>query len=80
MKKRTYRYCEQGDVLYPFGFGLSYASFAYTIQSTTVQKEGKVSVRVGVTNTTATPSRTVLELYLESSHPDFPPLTQYSVV
>ncbi|WP_320122245.1 glycoside hydrolase family 3 C-terminal domain-containing protein [uncultured Sphaerochaeta sp.] len=73
MQKRTYRYCEQGDVLYPFGFGLSYASFAYSIVGIAVHEDGTVNVRVSITNTTETPSRTVLELYLESSHPDFPP-------
>ncbi|MDC7230719.1 MAG: glycoside hydrolase family 3 C-terminal domain-containing protein, partial [Sphaerochaetaceae bacterium] len=73
MQKRTYRYCDQEDVLYPFGFGLSYALFTYSIQRTTVLKDGTVSVEIGVTNTSDTPSRTVLELYLESSHPDVPP-------
>jgi len=29
MKNRTYRYYE-GEALFPFGFGLSYARFAYT--------------------------------------------------
>jgi beta-glucosidase len=73
MQKRTYRYCEHGDVLYPFGFGLSYASFAYSIVGIAVHEDGTVSVEISVTNTSDTPSRTVLELYLESSHPDVPP-------
>ena len=30
MRGRTYRFCDDGNVLYPFGFGLSYARFTLT--------------------------------------------------
>ena len=49
MKGRTYKYFE-GELLYPFGFGLSFTSFAYSNlnvpQSTETDKPVTVSVDV----------------------------------
>ena len=52
MKNRTYRYFE-GDVLYPFGFGLSYSRFSYhatEVSSAQVQAGSSVTVSAEVRN------------------------------
>ena len=52
MKGRTYRYMEQ-EALYPFGYGLSYTTFAYNgvrADSHRVSRDG-VTVRARVKNT-----------------------------
>lgn len=49
MQGKTYRYIE-GDALYPFGYGLSYTSFAY--ENAKAEKNGdKISVTVEIANT-----------------------------
>ncbi len=61
MKNRTYRYYE-GEALYPFGYGLSYADFSY----------GELSIEVGetvrataaVTNNGAVAGREVVQGYV----------------
>jgi beta-glucosidase len=72
MANRTYRYF-QGEVLYPFGYGLSYTSFAYTnpkVASTTVSANGTVNVSVTVANTGKVAGDEVIQLYL--AHPGVP--------
>jgi beta-glucosidase len=64
MAGRTYRYFK-GEVLYPFGHGLSYTSFGYA--NPRVQTKGTVSVSVDVTNSGARDGDEVVQLYL--SHP-----------
>ena len=59
MKNRTYRYFE-GEALYPFGFGLSYASFAYSGASF---KDGSLSVTVQ--NTGARCADEVVQVYVK---------------
>jgi beta-glucosidase len=69
MKGRTYRYF-QGTPLFPFGYGLSYTTFAYSgltlLES--VQAGQPMSVNVTVTNTGQRAGDEVAELYL--SFPD----------
>ncbi|MFA6112537.1 MAG: glycoside hydrolase family 3 C-terminal domain-containing protein [Sphingomonas sp.] len=64
MAGRTYRYFK-GEVLYPFGHGLSYTSFGYA--NPRVETKGAVSVSVDVTNSGARDGDEVVQLYL--SHP-----------
>jgi beta-glucosidase len=63
MAKRTYRYFD-GPVLYPFGHGLSYTSFAYGQAKVSA---GAKSVSVDVTNSGAMDGDEVVQLYV--SHP-----------
>ena len=58
MQERTYRYFS-GEPLYPFGFGLSYTSFAYGKASV---KEGKLVVPV--TNSGSVDAQEVVQLYV----------------
>jgi beta-glucosidase len=72
MADRTYRYF-QGEPLYPFGYGLSYTSFAYSkprVDHKKIAADGAVTVSVEVTNTGATASDEVVQLYL--MHPGVP--------
>jgi beta-glucosidase len=63
MQNRTYRY-HKGEVLYPFGHGLSYTSFAYSSPRAVVNADGTVTVTVDVANTGAMDSDEVVQLYL----------------
>lgn len=65
MKERTYRYFT-GEPLYPFGFGLSYTTFAYTDLKVTpsVAAGNPVSISVKVTNTGKRAGEEVVQLYL----------------
>jgi len=66
MKGRTYRYFE-GTPLYPFGYGLSYTTFAYsnlTVPSEPVPAGNPVNVDVTVTNTGKRAGDEVAQLYL----------------
>ena len=49
MKGRTYRFIE-GEALYPFGFGLSYAKFSYSNLKLIADNEGSLEISVDVTN------------------------------
>ncbi|MXO59686.1 glycoside hydrolase family 3 protein [Altererythrobacter salegens] len=72
MENRTYKY-HKGEVLYPFGYGLSYTSFAYSNPSAAVNANGTVTVTVDVANTGAMDSDEVVQLYLSRSDlPDQP--------
>ncbi len=61
-----YRYYEtfDVDVAYPFGYGLSYTTFAYSDFSVTAHQDGTVRATVTVQNTGAVPGREVVELYV----------------
>ena len=73
MARRTYRYCNHDDVLYPFGFGLSYGSFSYSLLTVQEGENDSVIVKGLVTNTSAIPARTIAQLYLRVSSSDAPP-------
>ena len=66
MKGRTYRYFT-GEPLYPFGYGLSYTTFAY--RNLSVPKQANVGddlkVSVEVENTGARAGEEVVELYVK---------------
>jgi beta-glucosidase len=67
MKDRTYRYFS-GKVLYPFGHGLSYTSFAFTHARVEAQRAGadQASLQVGVdiANTGARGGDAVVQVYV----------------
>ncbi len=72
MKGRTYRYFT-GTPLYPFGYGLSYTTFAYsglTVPTAPVTAGNPVVVEATVTNTGKRAGDEVAQLYL--SFPDVP--------
>ena len=53
--------------LYPFGYGLSYTTFAYqnlTLDKTEIGKEGSIRVSVDVTNTGNLEGEEVVQLYI----------------
>lgn len=61
-KKRTYQYFDR-EVLYPFGYGLSYSEFAY--ESFRLEQAGEtVNVRVKVKNTGKVTADEVIQLYV----------------
>jgi beta-glucosidase len=69
MAKRTYRYFD-GEPLYPFGFGLSYASFAYEnprVVPAKISANQSVTISADVKNTGAMAGDEVVQLYL--THP-----------
>jgi beta-glucosidase len=69
MAGRTYRYF-QGEPLYPFGYGLSYTSFAYSkpkVNHRKITADDSVTLSVEVENTGPFASDEVVQLYL--THP-----------
>ena len=64
---RTYMYFK-GEPLYPFGFGLSYTTFAYSNLRTgtaRVAKDGEVTISVNVRNTGTRDGQEVVQLYVK---------------
>ncbi|ADU32491.1 glycoside hydrolase family 3 protein [Evansella cellulosilytica] len=62
-----YRYFEtfaKDKVLYPFGFGLSYTSFATEVIEAT-ESEGIINLKVNVTNTGKISGKEVVQVYVE---------------
>ncbi|MGB2641893.1 MAG: glycoside hydrolase family 3 C-terminal domain-containing protein [Candidatus Acidiferrum sp.] len=69
MANRTYRYF-RGEPLYPFGFGLSYTSFAYehaAVNQAKISAGDSVTISVDVKNTGELAGDEVVQLYL--THP-----------
>lgn len=78
MKDRTYRYYS-GPVQYPFGFGLSYTSFAYTLDSklkSTYKKTDTLTVAVNIKNTGKTNGDDVVQAYIEYPKIDRMPIKE----
>jgi beta-glucosidase len=66
MEGRTYRYFE-GDVLYPFGFGLSYTSFTYDnliLEKNEIGPDESITVSVDVSNVGDRDGEEVVQLYI----------------
>ena len=66
MEERTYRYFT-GEVLYPFGYGLSFTGFAYDnliLDREEISMGEKVMISVDVTNTGERDGEEVVQLYV----------------
>jgi beta-glucosidase len=66
MEGRTYRYFD-GEVLYPFGYGLSYSQFEYSGLSTSKMKinsDEETVVTIDVKNVSETDGEEVVQLYI----------------
>lgn len=66
MKGHTYRYFD-GEALYPFGYGLSYTTFAYSnlaFSADAIRPGESVTVSAKVTNTGDRPGDEVVQLYV----------------
>jgi beta-glucosidase len=64
---RTYMYFK-GEPLYPFGYGLSYTTFAYSNLKTSsprLQQDGSFTVNVDVKNTGQRAGDAVVQLYVK---------------
>lgn len=59
---RTYRYFD-GEVLYPFGYGLTYTSFVYSDLNVVLEDQRKLKVSFNVTNTGNHSSDEVAQVY-----------------
>jgi len=61
---RTYRYF-RGEPLFPFGYGLSYTTFAFGRPSCSIAEDGNaISVAIDVTNTGSMEGAEVVQVYL----------------
>ncbi|MEN1783624.1 MAG: glycoside hydrolase family 3 C-terminal domain-containing protein [Bacteroidota bacterium] len=71
MKNRTYKFFE-GDVLYPFGYGLGYIPFDYQITATSeeINAGTPYEVQVTVTNNSDKSGNAVVQLYLTDKEAD----------
>ncbi|MEO8592618.1 MAG: glycoside hydrolase family 3 C-terminal domain-containing protein [Candidatus Solibacter sp.] len=72
MKGRTYRYFT-GEALYPFGYGLSYSTFAYSGLTSKRTATG-AEVRATVKNTSSREGDEVVQLYVAGSSGDGAPI------
>jgi beta-glucosidase len=72
MRGRTYRYFN-GDSLYPFGFGLSYSTFAYSGLNAKRTRNG-AEIKVTVKNTSSRDGDEVVQLYIEDGSEEEAPV------
>lgn len=70
MRGRTYRFFTQ-EPLYPFGYGLSYTTFAYGPPETEVFPNGDVTMTCEVTNTGNMAGREIVQAYCWTDHEAF---------
>ena len=78
MKGRTYRYYS-GPVQYPFGFGLSYTSFAYQSNDhlkSDYRSADTISVNITIKNTGKTDGDEVVQAYIEYPQIDRMPVKE----
>lgn len=68
MKGRTYRYFN-GEVLYPFGYGLSYTTFAYDSLRISPAAKKSFDVRFILRNTGKVKAEEVVQLYISHQNP-----------
>jgi beta-glucosidase len=64
---KDYLFLESGP-LYPFGFGLSYSNFTYSVpklSSDVLEREGTIKVSVEVTNTGKVKAKEVVQMYIK---------------
>lgn len=62
---RRYEYVDMEYYpLYPFGYGLSYTTFAYSGLNTSTEKDGNIHIQATVTNTGKTTGDEVVQLYV----------------
>ncbi|MCJ8152689.1 glycoside hydrolase family 3 C-terminal domain-containing protein [Chryseobacterium sp. SSA4.19] len=76
MQGRTYRYMKE-QPLYPFGHGLSYASFSYgnaTLSKNTIGTNESVTLSVPVTNTSGKNGEEVVEVYIKRNNDPLAPV------
>lgn len=69
MKGKTYRYFS-GEVLYPFGHGLSYATFLYDnlrLNKSSISGDETVKVSVDVTNNSENDGEEVVQFYIHEA-------------
>lgn len=64
--RRTYQYFD-GEVLYPFGYGLSYTEFSYSSITTEVGAEG-VTLKLSVTNIGKVTGDEVVQIYVHKEN------------
>jgi len=77
MANRTYRYFK-GDVLYPFGFGLSYTSFHYAdlhLSKSSAYPNEPVTAELSVTNSGKYRAEEVVQLYITHTGVNYAPLS-----
>ena len=69
-----YRYYDKRDIepLFPFGYGLSYTTFAYTgikLSASSIADSDGLTVEVSVRNTGGVPGKEVAQLYIHEQKP-----------
>ncbi|RUT36544.1 carbohydrate-binding protein [Paenibacillus zeisoli] len=72
--KRTYQYFE-GEVLYPFGHGLSYTEFEYSgihLSRPIITKEDELVVSITITNSGSLAGEEVVQLYVHADQSRVP--------
>jgi beta-glucosidase len=61
------------NVVFPFGYGLSYTTFAWDVKQpadTNITKDGIITVEVEVTNTGSVPGKDIVQLYASAPYQD----------
>jgi len=78
MENRTYRYFK-GEPLYPFGYGLSYTTFAYgkaKVSSKKMKRDGSVTLTIPVTNTGRVAGEEIVQVYIRALDNDDAPIRE----